>query len=252
MKNKKEHYVYLYIDPRDGDVFYVGCGKAYRMMFHIRPSMRRKPTPKNRRINEIMALGIHPMIVVIAGGLTQGEALQIERKTIAFYGKENLTNLTTGGQGCPGTKSFLGRHHTEEAKEKIRQSKIGEKNPMFGKRRSEESLAKFRSKMCGENHPFWGERRPQSTRDKLSESLSGFEWSDEDKEKRSAGMSRVWAERRRTGVGLPRHRKREVTCGGETMSLDDWSFRTGIPKSTIRARLKRGWSVDRALGMESS
>ena len=79
MRDKKEHYVYLYVDPRNGDVFYVGCGKAYRMMFHIRPSMRRKPTPKNRIINEIMALGIHPIIVVIESGLTQNEALQISR-----------------------------------------------------------------------------------------------------------------------------------------------------------------------------
>ncbi len=34
---------------------------------------------------------------------------------------------------------------------------------------------------------------------------------------------------------------------GEKLSISDWSERTGIDTHTIRARIKRGWSVDRAL-----
>ena len=40
---------------------------------------------------------------------------------------------------------------------------------------------------------------------------------------------------------------RMLTCNGETMCLRAWARRLGIMHSTIRTRLKRGWSVERAL-----
>jgi len=47
------------------------------------------------------------------------------------------------GKGNP----FYGKHHSEETKEKISQSRkgktAGEKHPMYGKKHSEESLKKI-------------------------------------------------------------------------------------------------------------
>jgi hypothetical protein len=38
-----------------------------------------------------------------------------------------------------------------------------------------------------------------------------------------------------------------ITYRGETMCLQDWADRTGIRRETIRYRLNKGWSVERAL-----
>ena len=38
-----------------------------------------------------------------------------------------------------------------------------------------------------------------------------------------------------------------LTFNGETLSLAEWSERSGIAYSTLRARIRRGWSIDRAM-----
>ena len=40
---------------------------------------------------------------------------------------------------------------------------------------------------------------------------------------------------------------RRLTFNGETLTLTDWSRRTGLGVTTIRERLRRGWSVEVAL-----
>lgn len=46
-----------------------------------------------------------------------------------------------------------------------------------------------------------------------------------------------------------RHPVRALTSGGETLSLAEWSRRSGISTATITARLKRGWSEADAVSM---
>jgi hypothetical protein len=57
-----------------------------------------------------------------------------------------------------------------------------------------------------------------------------------------------WTTPRRQG--LNRNNNRFITHDGLTLTLSQWVSRTGIPKSTIRGRLKRGWSVKKALTLE--
>jgi hypothetical protein len=47
--------------------------------------------------------------------------------------------------------------------------------------------------------------------------------------------------------GRNKRNNRLLSHGGEVLSIADWSDRTGLPTDAIRARLKRGWSVDRTL-----
>lgn len=40
---------------------------------------------------------------------------------------------------------------------------------------------------------------------------------------------------------------RELTLNEETLSIEDWSRKTGIKKQEIRKRISRGWNIERAL-----
>jgi hypothetical protein len=44
-----------------------------------------------------------------------------------------------------------------------------------------------------------------------------------------------------------RRSARLLTIGGETLCLDDWAKRSGLPVSTIHDRIRRGWSPERAV-----
>jgi hypothetical protein len=58
--------------------------------------------------------------------------------------------------------------------------------------------------------------------------------------------------------GTPKQQSRNtrqtayLTAGGMTLPRADWVERTGIPVGTIRGRRRRGWSPERALGMNDS
>jgi hypothetical protein len=46
---------------------------------------------------------------------------------------------------------------------------------------------------------------------------------------------------------LNKRNNRRLTLHGETLTLSEWEQRTGISQDTIGARLRSGWSADRAL-----
>jgi hypothetical protein len=191
-----KHYVYEYVDPRNGQVFYVGMGEANRSKVHLRPSMLKDGSPKSKRITEILDSGHLPTIRNVCTGLTRAQACEFEKAVIMFYGKENLTNRTTGGQGHAGSKSMQGRKMPETAKEKIRLSKLGSRNPMYGKKRTPEALQKFKDATSGINHHTYGQPRSEDTRAKISQSLKGRSLTDEQKRQRSAQMTEVWRKRK--------------------------------------------------------
>ena len=60
---KLRHYVYLYIDPASGDVFYVGKGKGNRAFDHLDD---RSESGKCDRIKAIRKTGCEPLIELLA------------------------------------------------------------------------------------------------------------------------------------------------------------------------------------------
>jgi hypothetical protein len=48
-----------------------------------------------------------------------------------------------------------------------------------------------------------------------------------------------------------RRNNHRVTHGGLTLTVTDWSLRTGLSRQLIRYRLSHGWSVERALASPS-
>ncbi|MGY6520507.1 MAG: ADP-ribosylglycohydrolase family protein [Mongoliitalea sp.] len=89
-------YVYVYIDPRNYEEFYYGKGKGSRKEAHLKfDENAENDSGKTKIIREIKKEGLEPIIKVIAKGLTEKEALLVEKTLIWKLGKI-LTNKSSG------------------------------------------------------------------------------------------------------------------------------------------------------------
>jgi|GEM_PF-278174 len=89
-------YVYVYIDPRNFEEFYYGKGKGNRKEAHLKfDENSDNDSEKTKIIKEIKNEGLEPIIKVIAKGLTEKEALLVEKALIWKLGK-TLTNKSSG------------------------------------------------------------------------------------------------------------------------------------------------------------
>lgn len=87
-----EYYVYVYIDPRNNEEFYYGKGKGSRKNAHLESEA---DTEKTKRIAAIRKAGLEPTIRVVARGLTEDQALLVEKTLLHKLGK-SLTNISSG------------------------------------------------------------------------------------------------------------------------------------------------------------
>jgi uncharacterized protein len=90
---KLKSYVYVYCDPTDGSVFYVGKGKGNRCFEHLKSD---DESEKCLRIKKLRDRKIEPRIDILAFGLTEEEALIVEAAAIDLIGINNLTNRQLG------------------------------------------------------------------------------------------------------------------------------------------------------------
>lgn len=86
------HYVYVYIDPRNFEEFYIGKGLYGRKESHLYDT---SDSNKVRRITAIRDEGLEPIVRVIARGLDGDQALLVEKTLIWKMGKQ-LTNVSGG------------------------------------------------------------------------------------------------------------------------------------------------------------
>jgi hypothetical protein len=87
-------YVYLYVNPFNGKIFYVGKGKGVRCLAHLDVGGR---SDKARIIRDIRRAGKEPRIDILAHGLPNEEtAYRVEAAAIDLLGLTELTNLARG------------------------------------------------------------------------------------------------------------------------------------------------------------
>jgi len=106
--NKLGCYVYKLIDPRNGEIFYVGKGQGDRVIQHVREEARLKDDPKSQyllsmkmdRIRAIRESGQITQHIIVRHGMSVSQALLVE--AVLIEETPGLTNLVAG----EGTKDF--------------------------------------------------------------------------------------------------------------------------------------------------
>lgn len=96
MSNK--YYVYTLARP-DGSVFYVGKGKRYRIRQHEQEALRGHKCAKCEEIRAIWRQGGTVQRTIIFESDDEQVVLEREVMLISLYGRGNLLNRTSGGDG---------------------------------------------------------------------------------------------------------------------------------------------------------
>jgi len=88
------YYVYIYIDPRTKNPFYVGKGLRQRCLAHLSAEVESR---KGRVLQEIRSAGKEPRIDILAHGLPDKEAaLRVEAAVIDLFNLDELANQVRG------------------------------------------------------------------------------------------------------------------------------------------------------------
>jgi uncharacterized protein len=100
-----KHYVYIYIDPSDNKIFYVGKGSGNRAL-----KLDNRNAECQKILNKIKENGSEPIIEILVHGLQDDiAAKKIEAATIDLIGIKNLCNQVRGWESVE-----FGRMNLEE------------------------------------------------------------------------------------------------------------------------------------------
>ena len=105
--SRLRHYVYVYVDPTDETVFYVGKGKGSRAIAHMDSSKVRRSRAK-------------PRIDILAHGLPDEKtAFAVESAAIDLIGIRNLANVVRGHGGKQFGRTPLQQLIAQYAKRRV-------------------------------------------------------------------------------------------------------------------------------------
>lgn len=91
-------FVYLLIDPRNEQIFYIGKGTKKRPYHHLVESNRKGKINrfKTNRISDILGSGYEVDIYYFETNLNEQQAFRLEHEIIKHIGTVNLTNISGG------------------------------------------------------------------------------------------------------------------------------------------------------------
>lgn len=119
--NEIKYYVYRLIDPRNGETFYVGKGKANRVFNHMKGALSAKDSDeindKIQTIREILNAGLNVIHVIHRHGMDESNAIEVEAALIDAY--PGVTNIMGGtgsnDYGPMNAIEILNKYAAEEA-----------------------------------------------------------------------------------------------------------------------------------------
>jgi hypothetical protein len=161
MKDGNIFYIYEHWRPDTGTCFYVGKGKDKRAW-----NMKSMRNRHHMAItSKLTAMGFCVDVRIVCKDMSEEDAFNLEIERIALYGIDNLSNMTSGGDGL--------KNPSKETREKIsRSQKIRFSNPeelkklsfaRKGKKTSAETKAKL-------SEVGKGRRHTQDTKEKMRNS----------------------------------------------------------------------------------
>ena len=89
-----EFYVYEHWRPDTNTCFYVGKGTHRRAWVMSKRNLHHKAIQ-----SKLISAGLSVDVRIVISNLTEEAAYLVEKDRIAFYGRENLSNMTDGGEG---------------------------------------------------------------------------------------------------------------------------------------------------------
>lgn len=110
-------YVYLLVDPRDGQVFYVGKGNNSRVLAH-RPNVDDDSlSEKLKRVRDIERSGQQVSLLLLRTGMSDDEAFHVEGAAIDIF--SNAFNLADGRhsrlKGMMSVPEYIALHEPKPA-----------------------------------------------------------------------------------------------------------------------------------------
>lgn len=185
-----ESYVYMLVDPRNNQPFYVGKGRGNRCRFHLDEAKyyTKRKSPKLNKIRKLFSLGMEPVIVKVEENVTDAQAIDLEVLLIAEMRDIGipLTNMTDGGDGAQGyrhteenkriaSERQKNRIMTEEHKQRMRKPKSEQGRANIAKARlttsyrpSEETKLKTSKALLGRPSPMKGKTHTDEAHAKMS------------------------------------------------------------------------------------
>lgn len=185
-----KHLIYGLIDTRperSGEIRYVGKSSSALS----RPNKIHSARCRNWQVC-LRDLGLKEEIFVIEEFQQTDNVRQVLNDAEVFWigyfrmVGADLTNMTNGGDGGIGTKksdwtqlrrsnlskSLVGKLHSEDHKQKIRESLLGNIPWMKGKTHSASVKKMISDKLSGKNHPNFGKIRDPKIGEKVSSKVS--------------------------------------------------------------------------------
>jgi hypothetical protein len=117
--------VYTFSVPGELLPFYVGKGRPTRPQQHFLPHNLQRKTHFYNKLNNLLEKGIYPEIKIVASGLLEKQAFNLEINLIRICGRQDngtgcLCNHTNGGEGNSDLDR-IGRPHSID--DRIKMSK---------------------------------------------------------------------------------------------------------------------------------